>query len=46
VLKLVRAVITERQEARLDKLLIEMKRRVRRTWRGKPGLELREINPY
>jgi len=46
VLKLVRALVTERQESRLDKSLIEMKRRVQRTWRGKRGLELGEINPY
>ncbi len=46
VWRLVRAVVTERQESRLDKSLIEMKRRVRRTWEGKPGLRLGEINPY
>jgi hypothetical protein len=41
-----RAVITERQESRLDKSLVEMKRRVIRTWKGKPGLRLGEINPH
>ncbi len=46
VVKLVRAVITERQESRLDKSLIEMKRRVRQSWRGKSDLQLGEINPY
>jgi radical SAM superfamily enzyme YgiQ (UPF0313 family) len=48
VLKLVRAVVTERQESRLDKSLIEMKRRVLRTWRARrrPGLRLGEINPF
>ena len=44
--RLIRAVITERQESRLDKSLVEMKRRVIRTWKGKPGLRLGEINPH
>jgi anaerobic magnesium-protoporphyrin IX monomethyl ester cyclase len=46
VVKLARAVVTERQESRLDKSLVEMKRRVIRTWRGQPGLGLGEINPH
>ena len=44
--RLIRAVITDRQESRLDKSLVEMKRRVIRTWKGKPGLQLGEINPH
>ena len=44
--KLVRALVTERQESRLDKSLVEMKRRVVKTWKGEPGLSLGEINPY
>jgi radical SAM superfamily enzyme YgiQ (UPF0313 family) len=46
VVKLLYALVTERQESRLDKSLIEMKRRVVRTWRGEPGLQVGEINPY
>ncbi len=44
--RLVRAVLTERQESRLDKSLVEMKRRVIKTWKGEPGLSLGGINPY
>src|SRR6185369_639054 len=33
VWKLVRAVWTEQQESRLDKSLVEMKRRVMKTWK-------------
>jgi anaerobic magnesium-protoporphyrin IX monomethyl ester cyclase len=46
--KVVRAVITEKQESRLDKSLVEMKRRILRARRLKqePGLALGEINPY
>ena len=46
VLKLVRAVVTDKQESRLDKSLIEMKRRVLKSWRREPGLALGEVNPY
>lgn len=47
LLRLIRAVITERQESRLDKSLIELKRRVRKARRSaRPGLRLGEINPY
>ena len=46
VLRLIRALVTERQESRLDQSLIEMKRRGRRVWDGKTDLELGEINPY
>jgi radical SAM superfamily enzyme YgiQ (UPF0313 family) len=46
VLKLIRAIVTERQESRLDKSLIEMKRRVRKSWRREPDLALGEVNPY
>ncbi len=44
--RLLRALVTDRQESRLDKSLVEMKRRLLRTWRGKPGLRLGEINPH
>ena len=43
---LVYAVVTERRESRLDKSLIEMKRRVKKTWKGEQGLRVGEINPY
>jgi radical SAM superfamily enzyme YgiQ (UPF0313 family) len=46
VWRLLRALVTERQESRLDKSLVEMKRRVLRTWRGEPSLGLGEINPH
>jgi radical SAM superfamily enzyme YgiQ (UPF0313 family) len=48
LLKLVRAVVTEKQESRLDKSLVEMKRRIRRARKLKdePGLALGELNPY
>ena len=43
---LLRALVTERQESRLDKSLIEMKRRIRKSWRREPDLALGEVNPY
>ncbi len=46
VFRLVRNFVTGRQESRLDKSLIEMRRRVVRTWRGRTGLRLGEINPH
>jgi radical SAM superfamily enzyme YgiQ (UPF0313 family) len=46
VLRLARALVTDRQESRLDKSLVEMKRRVLRTWRGEPSLGLGQINPH
>lgn len=46
VLRLLRALVTDRQESRLDKSLVEMKRRVIRSWRGETGPSLGEINPY
>jgi radical SAM superfamily enzyme YgiQ (UPF0313 family) len=46
ILRTLRAVVTERQESRLDKSLIEMKRRLRKVWGGKPDLQVGEINPY
>ncbi len=46
IFRLIRALFTERQESRLDKSLIEMKRRVVKSWKKKPGLRLGEINPY
>ena len=47
VLRLVRALVTGRQESRLDKSLIEMRRRVSRRWRERrPGLPVGELNPY
>jgi radical SAM superfamily enzyme YgiQ (UPF0313 family) len=46
VLRLLRAIVTDRQESRLDKSLVEMKRRVIRSWRGHAGPGLGEINPY
>ena len=46
VLHLIRAVLTERQESRLDKSLIEMKRRLRQRWKGEPGLAPRVAHPY
>jgi len=45
-LRLLRALVTERQESRLDKSLVEMKRRVIKSWKGEQGLSLGEINPY
>lgn len=46
VWKLFRAVWTEQQESRLDKSLVEMKRRVMKTSKREPQLQLGEINPY
>lgn len=46
VAKLFSALVTERQESRLDKSLVEMKRRVVRTWRGAPGPRPGDITPY
>jgi radical SAM superfamily enzyme YgiQ (UPF0313 family) len=46
VVKVVRALVTERQESRLDKSLVEMKRRVRKSLRGETSLGLGEVNPY
>jgi anaerobic magnesium-protoporphyrin IX monomethyl ester cyclase len=46
VLRLVRALITEKQDSRLDKSLIEMKRRVMKRRRREPSLALGEVNPY
>lgn len=46
VLKLMRALVTEQQESRLDKALVEMKRRVIKTWRREPTLSVGRINPY
>ncbi len=46
VLRLLRALVTDRQESRLDKSLVEMKRRVIRSWRGETTPALGEINPY
>ena len=46
VLRLMRVLVTDRQESRLDKSLVEMKRRVIRAWRGEPGPALGGINPY
>jgi radical SAM superfamily enzyme YgiQ (UPF0313 family) len=43
---LIRALVTERQESRLDKSLIEMKRRVLKSARREPTLALGEVNPY
>jgi radical SAM superfamily enzyme YgiQ (UPF0313 family) len=46
VWRLIRAVVTERQDSRLDKSLIEMKRRVLKNWRKQPGFQVGEVNPY
>ncbi len=46
VFHLLRALVTERQESRLDKSLIEMKRRILRRTRRETPLALHEINPY
>ena len=46
VLHLIHAVWTERQESRLDKSLIEMKRRLRQRWKGQPGLAPGVAHPY
>ena len=46
LVRLIRNFFTEQQESRLDKSLIEMKRRVIKSWKNKPGLQLGEINPY
>jgi hypothetical protein len=46
VFKLLSALVTERQESRLDKSLVEMKRRVVRTWRGVPGPRPGDVTPY
>lgn len=48
VLKLAYAVITERQESRLDKSLVDMKQRILKSWRsrGKTALSPGPINPY
>ena len=46
VYRLLRALVTERQDSRLDKALVEMKRRVIKTWKREPGLSLGPINPY
>ncbi len=46
VVKVLRALVTDRQESRLDKSLVEMKRRVIRTWRGESSLGLGELNPH
>ncbi len=47
VAKLAYAVITERQESRLDKSLVDMKQRIRKNWRRrKSGLSPGPINPY
>lgn len=45
VLQLIRAVWTERQESRLDKSLIEMKRRLRQRWKGERGLATGVAHP-
>ena len=42
----IRALVTDRQESRLDKSLIEMKRRVLKSARREPTLALGEVNPY
>src|SRR4029079_10453888 len=44
--RLLRALVTARQESRLYKSLVEMKRRVKKSWKGEPGFSLGEINPY
>jgi anaerobic magnesium-protoporphyrin IX monomethyl ester cyclase len=44
--RLVRALVTDRQESRLDKSLVEMKRRILRSRAGVPGPRLGQINPY
>lgn len=47
VFRLIRALVTGRQESRLDKSLIEMRRRVTRRWRDRrPGIAVGELNPY
>jgi radical SAM superfamily enzyme YgiQ (UPF0313 family) len=47
IFHLLRALVTEHQESRLDKSLIEMKRRVMKSWRRRePRLALPEVNPY
>lgn len=46
VLRLCRAVWTEHQESRLDKSLVEMKRRLQRRWKGEPGLSPSAAQPY
>jgi radical SAM superfamily enzyme YgiQ (UPF0313 family) len=46
ILHVIRAVWTERQESRLDKSLIEMKRRVRQRWKREPGLAPHVAHPY
>jgi radical SAM superfamily enzyme YgiQ (UPF0313 family) len=48
VAKLAYAVLTERQESRLDKSLVDMKQRIIKSWRsrGKTGLSPGPINPY
>jgi radical SAM superfamily enzyme YgiQ (UPF0313 family) len=46
VLRLIYALWTERQESRLDKSLVEMKRRLLRRWKGAPGLSPGAVHPY
>jgi radical SAM superfamily enzyme YgiQ (UPF0313 family) len=46
VFYLIRALVTERQESRLDKSLIEMKRRIFKSARREASLKLGEVNPY
>jgi radical SAM superfamily enzyme YgiQ (UPF0313 family) len=46
VFKLAFALVTGRQESRLDKSLIEMRRRVVKSWRGESDLRVGEINPH
>lgn len=46
VARLLRALATDRQESRLDKSLVEMKRRVQKAWRGESGLGVGELNPH
>lgn len=47
VVRLVRALVTGRQESRLDKSLIEMRRRLVKRWRRRePAVPVGELNPY
>lgn len=43
---LLRALVTERQESRLDKSLIEMKRRMLSGWRRESPLTIPKVQPY
>jgi len=47
IARVLRALVTDRQESRLDKSLVEMKRRVQKAWRRRqPGLGVGGLNPH